>query len=160
MIEKEDYVTPKFGMRINYSGTFDFPEVRDSIKDWFKDKRYILTEKEYIFKEAKYGREVEIEWNGFRKVDEYAKFHVDVIFKIKEMKKVGSKDKGLTDLRVIGYIELDYKEKFDGFFTKFLGHVYNNFIIKEKIQDRYEPKLREETEEIRNIIKEVLELHR
>lgn len=159
MIEKEDYITPKFGTRFLYEGNFDLDKLLAAIKSWYREHRYILTEKTYEIKDTKTGKEAEIEWNGFRKFDEYARFHIDIKLFGYEIKKAGKLDTGRIELRFIAYILLDYKDSFKGKSGKFLRSVYHSHVIKDKIYGKYEGKLSADLVEIRNIVKEHLDFY-
>lgn len=160
MIEKEHYLTPPHGLKIGYKGVFDFKDLVSNIKKWYRNRKFILTEKTYEIKEYKYGKEGELEWNGERKLDDYARLRVNITVKIWEMKKVEKLDYAELDIRFIGFVELDYKNKFDNKKGKFLRKIYHNYLIKEKIEDKYEMQIINEVREIHDNVKDMLELNK
>ncbi len=158
MIKKEDYVTSPYGLRIKYSGDFEFAKLCTAIKSLIRKKRFILTEKEYTIKDKPLGKEAEIAWNGERKADTYARYKIIVELFISEMNPAGKMENGHLDIRIKAFIELDYKNKFDSKSGKFMMDIYNNYLIKDKIK-KHEVKLDNEVHELHSTIKELLNLY-
>jgi len=157
MIEKEDYVTPKPGVLIKSRGKFDLDKLYKKGKSWFDFRKYDFGEKNHVEKVKPEGNEISIKWLAERKVNDYIKFHFVTEFFVLYVKKVGSECTGNLKINVAAYLELDYRDKWSkSLIGSFLFYVYNNFIIKRRIEDVYETKLYNEFLEYSGILKETL----
>lgn len=160
MIEKQQYLTPKPGTLIRYNGSFNLDKWYSEAKKWYKELNYIFNEKYYKESIKPEGNEIEIQFFGERKIDEYARFHINVVVWMTNIKKI---DKGMYmgnfKANLISYFELDYKNKLQtNPLKKFLFFVYNNFVIRNKIKDSYEDRLYDETLLLENLMKKNLGL--
>ena len=155
MIGKEDYVTPKPGILTTYNGSFDLDNLYKEIKKWFKNNNYKLYEKEYKEKRRAHGDELIIDILSERKIDDYIKFHINVKFLMIHLKKLSKESYiGNVHCNLKGYIEFDYNKKWQiNKLKEFLMFIYNNFIIKGKIQNVYEDKLYDEVLKVEDLIK-------
>lgn len=139
---QQDYVTPKQGMVLKYKGVFDFKNLYNASKKWFKDKNYIFSEKEYKEKPRVMGSEFRIIFQGERDIDDYVKFVVSSVMFFLNIKKANGKYNGDVNINVVAYLVLDRKNKWQSnSFKSFLFFFYNNFILKNKIVNVYEDKL-------------------
>lgn len=155
MIGREDYVTPKPGIVIKYNGTFNLDKLYKEAKNWFDDFNYRFTEKEYKEKQKAHGNEISMEFLSERNLDGYTKFRININFLMLSVKKL-SKDTytGNVRINIISYLEFDYKARWQyNPFKKFLFFVYNNLVIKNKIQSVYGPKLYNEVLKFEDLIK-------
>lgn len=151
---QKDYVTPSQGLILKYRGEFDLKKLYSSVKEWFSKKNYDLSEKEYKEKPGDLGKEFNIIFNCERKIDEYSSFNIDLHFFILNAKKTNGKYSGKINIYVSAYVLLDRKDKWQSNSIKtFLFFVYNNFFIKDKIQNVYEDKLYSEILDLISIIK-------
>ncbi len=160
MISGKDLVTPKLGILIKYNGSFNLDKLYKDAKAWFNKYKYDFTEKEYKEKQHPISGELQFEFNGERKVDDYAKFNITIKVLIIGLKKL-DKNTYIGNFRVnlIAHIDLDYSEKWQyNPFKKFLFFIYNNYLIKNKIQNVYEDKLYEEVLDYETLIKTELGL--
>ena len=152
-------VTPgKVGFRIKKIGLIDFSKLYSESKAFFDNYKYIFNEVQHKGKDAEKGKKLDIKWNAFREVDDYAKFEIKVnilIFRINEVK-------GLFSCEIYVYIEgnvvLDYKNKMEiDRFRSFLFNTYNKYIIRRDIEREYIVTLNTEVNELRSIFKALLE---
>jgi len=160
MIGKEEYVTPKPGIIITYNGSFNLDKLYKDTKKWFKSHEYLFTEKEYKEKTQAHGNEIKIDFIAERKIDDYMKFNILANFLILNVKKL-SEDTyiGNLHLNIIGYIDLDYNNKWQNNpIKKFLFFIYNNLIIKNKLENLYDVKLYNEVLDFESLIKKNLEM--
>jgi len=136
--------------KIKYSGFFNFRDLYQFCHDWLvEDFGLDVTEKKYQEKLAGDAKEVEIEWEGYKKVTDYFKFKVSVKYRIIGLKNVeinqgGKKIKtndGSVEIRLAGTLIRDYAGKFEtNAFRKFLRSVYEKWVIPSRI-DQMEGKL-------------------
>jgi len=158
MIKQVYKVLPGAGIRIKKSGFFNFESLYKNMKEWFDDHEYIFHEKEHAEKDLPLGKEVLMKWIAEREIDDYTKFKIEIHFFIERLLKINDKYKGELKITFFAQIEFDYKNKWQkNPFSKFLFFIYNNYIIKSKILTNYEPKLKEDVESIRKILKDYLE---
>jgi len=158
MVDKNDYVTSKSGIVIKYNGSFNIDKLYKDIKAWFDNNNYDFDEKEYKEKRQAHGDEILIEFICERKIDDYIKFNLRIKFLMLNVKKL-SKDHYVGNFRanISAFIEFDYNNEWQfSPLKKFLFFVYNNFIIKNKIENVYEDKLYGEVLNFEKLIKEHL----
>lgn len=161
MIKKEDYVTPKPGLLITHKGKFDLDNLYKEGRSWFKARKYDFNEKDQIEIVKPEGNELRVRWLAERKIDDYVKFHIQTRFFMLELKKTGELYNAKLKINIAAYVELDYRGNWGrNLIGHFLFYVYNNFIIKKKIENVYEVKLYNETSEYINLLKKILEITR
>ncbi|MBI3623645.1 hypothetical protein HY212_06230 [Candidatus Pacearchaeota archaeon] len=134
-----------FSSRIRYSGIFTFKDFYQFCYDW------LVEESELEIKETKYSeklvgesKNIEVEWEGTKKITDYFKFKVKVAFKVEgltkiEMNQEGTKtstNKGKIDIGIKGILIRDYEGKFEkSAFNKFWRDVYEKWVIPSRIED-------------------------
>ena len=157
---QKDSVTPKQGFILKYKGTCDIKKLYKSSKDWFAKNNYKFSEKEFKEKWGPTGTEFKIHLEGERYVDEYLSFNIKIVFFIIDAKKINEKYKANVHVTADAHLLLDRKNKWQGNSIKsFLFFIYNNFIIKNKIENVYEDKLYAELMELINNIKQHIKLY-
>jgi len=153
-------LTPGKGLAIKYIGAFDFDKLYKDMHDWFIANRYEFSEKEHSRKEKDTGYFIEVHWEGERKIDEYAKFVINVDISISEMNKVDQMDYGKMYISFSGALVLDYLNKWSAKpFSNFLLKVYNKYIIKDKINKYYFGKLFGDVTALHDLAKATLGLY-
>ena len=157
MAEKEKVVEEK----IKYDGTLDFKEAYSFLYTLFSDWGYGLVEKEYVEKAKPDSKDLEVKWEGKKKVDDYFKYTVKIEWRILGLKNIevmkdGKKEKaqsGSLEIKFVGILEKDYEDKWSGTpFLKFLRGVYDKFVIKQ-LKNQYEDTLRDEVKDALNQMK-------
>ena len=154
---KETSVHPSNGMVIRYNGEFNFDSLYKSVKSWFGSYRYDYYEKEMTEKNKPQGNSVLIKISAEREVDDYAKFVIEIDFN--EVLRIKKTEKGnLGELRAIirAKFILDYKNNWKNF--PFLLYLYNNVILKKKVNKFYFPKLYDEMMDLNSMVKRNLGL--
>lgn len=150
--------------RIEKKGIYDINHLYNQMRSWFKENNYIYTEKENTTNIRDKGVELKMKMWGERKVTEYFKFEIRVRFLIIEMQKVAVKDKtldrGTVGIFLKANLHFDYHHLWTKTkLSKMLRFIYNNFIIKKKIDDVYSPALKFEAEDLWNVMKDSLEMY-
>ena len=163
MVEKEGI----FSSRINFGGVFNFADFYRFCYDWLSDEaNLIISEDKYAEKLAGDSKNIDIEWNCFRKITDYFKFEVKIIFRIigmtnVEVQKDNAKlkmNKGSIGLSVKGTLARDYQGKFEKTSTrKFMRGIYEKWVIPSRL-DQYEDKLIGDCDEFLNQAKAFLDL--
>jgi hypothetical protein len=164
MIGREDWITPKGGIKLYKEGLFDLKAIYDTIRSWFEENQYNYQEKDNQTKMKPKGVEVDTKFDAFREVDDYARFHFDIRFLMIEADKVKFKNKLLEKAKIEiifkAWMELDYKKRWlKSKFSEFLNHIYNNYMIIRKIRKVYETKLYLDLTNIHDKVKEAAELY-
>lgn len=150
--------------RIERDGIYDLNKLYKNMREWFEENNYIYTEKENTTNIRDKGVEQKLRMIGERKVTDYFKFEIDIKFLIIEMQKVKVKDKTLDKGTLSAFIRVnlhfDYRHIWTkNKFSKLLRFIYNNFIIKKKIDNVYSPALKFEADDIFNVMKESLDMY-
>lgn len=151
MVEKDKVFTGK----VKNVGLFDFKELYRFLYMWLVDEGYLMIEKGYTEKVTQTGKEVEIEWNAFKKISDYFRFYLKVKWLILGMTTVeveedGKKikmNKGSVEMVLTATLEKDYEHRWEGTsFLKFLRGLYDKYIVRGRI-DAYEEKIFTEGDE-------------
>lgn len=150
--------------RIERTGIFDMGHLYKQMREWFAENNYIYTEKENTTKVKDKGIEIKLKMAGERRVTDYFKFEIDVRFLVIEVQKVKMKDKeldkGILSAFIKANLHFDYRHIWTkNKFAKLLRFIYNNFIIKRKIDDVYSPALKFEAEDLSNVMKDALDMY-
>ena len=156
-----------FSSSMKYKGPFDFKDFYKFCYDWLvEETELLLAESKYNEKIVGEGKDIDIEWNGYRKLTDYFKFDVKVKFKIIQLKKVeinqnGKKiqiDHGEIRTTIKGTLTRDWKGKFEtSAFRKFIRSIYEKYIIESRI-DQFEEKIIVDSDEFLNQAKAYLDL--
>lgn len=153
---------------IKYRGIFDCEGLFRKIYDWLLHQDYEVYEKKYKHKVPDpRGAEDEITLSGWRRVNGYVKFKLDVDFHLWDMKYVDVIRNGIKKKLVQARIkillhptvELDYSNRFSG--NKFLVGLqdfYNKYIIRGDIQNVWEDELWYRTLKLHRVIKDFLDM--
>lgn len=160
IIGQRDYVTSPSGLVITHDGLFDMDGFYEKVKAWYFRRKYDYTEKEIQMKHKAQGIEFVFTFLGDREIDEYMKFHIDFrVFSIRT-RKVKEGYVGWIKINIMAYVELDWKNQWQKTpWKRFLFRVYNNFIIKDRIQRTWEGKLYGELLEVIGIAKSCLKAY-
>ncbi len=159
------YTLKIFYQKLWVDGVFDLNNVIKEVRDWFAENNYLQPkETENTTKVRGQGIETILKFKAEREVTEYIKFLIMIDGRTIETEKVKmdgkTLDKGKAEFKVETWIELDYKNKWK---KRALGrifmYIYNNFIIKDKLDGVYDAKLYNEGFDLFNTIKRVLNLY-
>lgn len=163
MAEKEQV----FSSKIKYDGVFNFGDFYKFCYDWLVDETGLnMSEAKYVEKISGDSKNLDIEWEGFRKLTDYFKFEVKIAFKIIRLEKTeitqgGVKiktNKGNVELKAKGTLVRDYAGKFETSGTnKFLRSIYEKWVIPSRV-DEYEMYVISKCDEFLNEAKAWLDL--
>ena len=143
---------------------FDFSKLYKDMKYWFDQKLYTFHELRNEQIESARGTALEIEWVGEREINNYFKFKITILMLGNNIDKLQTEEgdivhQGNLKIFIEGALIMDHKDKFkDGKFIEFLSKIYNDVIMMKK-RKNYEIRLSEEIEELKNLIKENLQLY-
>lgn len=136
--------------KVAHNGVFDFGGLYSFLYEWLTEENgYGVVEKKYSEKLKGDSKDIDIEWEGYRKVNDYFRLKIKVVWRIIGLKNVeveenGRKKKmnqGGVEVKMSGFLEKDYENKWDeNPMTKFFRGIYDKFIIKNRIE-QYEDKI-------------------
>ena len=156
-----------FSSKIKYDGIVSFKDFYRFCYDWLiEETELLVAEKHYKEKLKGDAKDIEIEWVGERKVTDYFKFQVKVVFRILGLKEVeithgGAKIKtnqGSVEVKITGNLIRDYDGKFETTsHKKFLRSIYEKWVIPSRIE-QFEDKLISDCDEFLSQGKAYLDL--
>ncbi len=156
-----------FSSNISSKGIFSFQDSYKFCYDWLTEETGVdVLESKYAETLKGNVKDIDIEWEGTKKVTDYFKFEIKVVFKIIDLAEVeveqgGAKiktNKGKIKITVAGTLIRDYDGKFEkDAFRKFLRSIYEKWVIKSRI-DQFEDKLFEDCDEFLSQTKAYLTL--
>lgn len=163
MAEKEQV----FSSKMKYKGVFNYKDFYKFCYDWLTEETELdIAETKYSEKISGNTKEVDIEWKGTNKINDYFRFDVKVTFKILGLEEVevmqdGEKrktNKGQPGISVKGTLVRDYKGKYETNATKrFMRAIYEKWIIPSRIE-QLEDKLISDCDEFLSQVKAYLDL--
>ena len=156
-----------FSSKIKYTGIFSFKDFYLFCYNWLTDETdLVISEDKYSEKISGDSKNIDIEWDGERKVTDYFKFNIKVAFKVialteVEIQQNGSKiktNKGKVEISTKGILVRDYEGKFEtNAWQKFLRAIYEKWVIPSRIIE-FENKIAEDCDEFLNQAKAYLDL--
>lgn len=141
-----------FSSKIKYNGVFNFGEFYKFCFEWLRDETGLgdsLVEEKYAEKLSGDSKNIDVEWKGSRKMTDYFKMEVKVVFRIigltsVEISQGNAKiktNKGSVEVSIKGNLIKDYESKFEkNWLQKFLRGVYEKTIIPSRV-DEYQGKV-------------------
>ena len=134
--------------KIKQKGIFNYSDFYNFAYDWLREEDYDVMEKGYGEKVIGDSKDIIIRWEAERKISDYFKFQIKMMWNIWGMKKIKVKKEGKEISMDTGLIELkfevilikDYEDRWENHpFWKFLRGIYERYIIKTRIEE-YEDK--------------------
>jgi hypothetical protein len=162
-MSEKDKITEE---KIKHAGIFDFKETYNFVYNWLIHNEYFVEEKAYVEKIKPDGKEIEIEWQAFRKISDYFRFILKFRWFIvglndAEIVRDGVKiksNKGVFEVKIDAILEKDYESNWDATaFSKFMRGLYDKYIIRSRTE-QYEDKIAGEMAELVAQIKAFLAL--
>ena len=139
-----------FSSKIKYDGLMDFKEFYKFCYQWLTEEAGLdVAENKYAENISGDSKNIKVEWGGSRKVTDYFKFQVGVVFEVLNLTSVeitqeGKKikmNKGSVEVSIKGTLVKDYDGKFEQTSTqKFMRSIYEKWVIYSRIKE-YEGKL-------------------
>lgn len=119
---KDMHSAPLPVMFVMYKGLYDFDKLYKAIEDWFNAYMYEYHEDVFKNKEDNIGDELEIKLYGDKKIDEYAKYRIDVHILNSDAEYVEKEINGKIKMLIRGRIriqikplcEFDYQKQYEG----------------------------------------------
>jgi hypothetical protein len=163
-----DFRDVRYIPSIKYSGIFHFDGLMKTVRNWIVNQGYEFHEKGLKHKiPSPKGAEQEFEWWGWRKVNSYIKFHVDVWLKFNHLHDVevvrdGKKEKlqsSTFQIEISGRCELDWSNRFGGSrFLQALADFYDKYITNKDVDTVYTDQLYYRLYKLQQVIKQYLNM--
>ena len=163
MVEKDKL----FSSKIKYNGVFNFGEFYKFCFEWLRDETGLdMVEEKYAEKLSGDSKNVDVEWSGTRKMTDYFKMEVKIVFRIIGLTSIelsnGNQkiktNKGSVEVSVKGNLVKDYQSKFEkSAIQKFLRGVYEKTVIPSRVNE-YEGKVMGDCDEFLAQAKAYLDL--
>ncbi len=139
-----------FSSKLKHAGVFSFASFYKFCYDWLVEETTLLMqETKYVEKIKGDMKEIDVEWEGFKKLTDYFKFEIKVKFKVLGLKEVeivqdGKKIKtnqGQVEVSVKSTLVRDWQGLYEkNGFQKFLREAYDKWVIPSRI-DQFEGKV-------------------
>ena len=159
-----DYVIKE--IKLVQEGVFDFKEVYNVVKGWFNLHKYDVFEKNYRETQRQDDtKEIKIEFDSEKKIDQYIKYLINVDIKINDHKIVqGPKGKrlvqGTLTIEIEAMLQSDFDAAWEGRpLAKFTRGLYDKFVRGDKYEE-YKKELHDQGYELYNELKAYLNLHK
>ena len=155
--------------RIKFVGIFDLGDFYRLLYDIIKSLGYTnIIETKYTHKTNPAGDKIELEWNCFKKVDDYSQFHLFARALITDLQKVQvkvddvttTKHKGDAELELVCNIVTDYENRWEtNPISKFLKGIYDIYFYKSTF-DTWVTKITSEMHTVENEMKAFFRMER
>lgn len=154
--------------RIILEAIFDLKELYKHAHDWLEWRGYSVAEKKYKEKIKPTGKDIEVDWEATREIDEYSQFMFKVKWRIfaltdVEVQREGGKvtmNKGEVNVFVTASLVTDWQDKWEeSKFLKFLQAFFEKYLYKGTL-DRLKGQVWKEGWDFYNEIKAFLHLYR
>lgn len=151
-------------LKIRQKAQFNIVELYHSISAWFDINKYGMFETEHEEKVDKGKKSIFIKFRGFKEIDDYTKFQIDIALTVKDYEIIeGDKEKlldGNLDTGIKGIITTDYEDRWDKSpFIKFIKGVADKFFSPKK-RDRERKDLKNDCYDLHHKVKAFLNLHK
>lgn len=154
--------------KISYDSVFDLKELYKHLYEWLTWRKYDVSEKKYKEKIKPTGKDMEIQWEANRDIDEYSSFRIEMKAQLigvndVEVAKDGSKvkmQKGEINIQVSAHLFTNRQELWESkAMLSFLQKFYEKFLYKGAI-DRMKAELWKQGWDFYNEAKAFLNLYR
>ena len=153
----------EYSGKVKQKGIFHLKKFYNFAYEQLKYQGYDVHEKQYLVEMETQGRKVEIAWVAKKKVSDYFQFEIKIdwiILRMNDMEVMqeGEKikmQKGEPELKVKGNVIKDYESKWDTPFLEFVRRIYDDYIIRSRV-DEYKDKIIDDSEEFIRKCKEYL----
>jgi hypothetical protein len=152
---------------IKFSGMLNFDGFMKTLRNWIVNQGYEFHETSVKYKvPSPIGAEIEYAWWGWKKVNSYIKFHIDVFFHFWDVHDVevvreGKKQKmqhARLHMEITGRCELDWSNRFAGSkLMQALADFYDNYVIRKDVDTIYTDQLYYRLYKFQRLVKEYLD---
>lgn len=149
---------------LKYAGIFDFKKLYKSIAEWFIDYAFYLEEPTWKYKVPEMGAEQEIEFKGWKKINEYVRYWIDVYIHIYDLTDVAVVKEGakqnLNSGRIVvefrADVETDYSKRMESGTGPFIKEFMDKYLYKKDMDAVWSDQLYYLTYKVHTRVKEIL----
>lgn len=156
-----------FDLHLLYKGVFDYDELYKKVNDWMLFRGYQLHETIYEAKGKEYGKELRVDWEAWRKINEAVKLILKVHYQIWDIQYINVEQNGKSKklmkarmyIRFTRQTEFDFSDSFGktSFKMQLRKFLYLR-VFKEFFDSLWEDKLRFKMYQLQSEVKEVLDM--
>jgi hypothetical protein len=137
-----NYTLRSFNDQIKYAGIVDFDGLYRMMTSWFIERKYDFYETLYKDKPP----ELELEWTASRKVNEFYKYKIEILFHLWDVKEVevikeGVKKKMIECRMMVRFVPtliIDWQDKWKGgWLVDTIWKIYFKNVIYREIELKY-----------------------
>ncbi|NOZ80195.1 MAG: hypothetical protein GXP63_00860 [DPANN group archaeon] len=164
---KLNILSPDEKLLLKYKGIFDLDEMLEMAQEWYHQRGFHFHEHKFKAQDLQQGGEAYFYWTGFRNDTEFLRVWVHLYFHFWDLEQVDVvKDKkkktmmrGRMKVQFQGFIEIDYKNKYEtSKFMETLREFYWKTIYLKRIQV-YGDKIEYELHGFHEKFKQLLSMH-
>jgi len=154
-------------IRIKHKGIFNLDGLFKVMRDWMVGQGYEFHEISVKHKvPSPSGAEQEFKFWGWKRVNEYIKFHIDVFMRIYDIKDVEVIKDGKKEMLSQAAIMIEFSARYDkdwsnrfkkGKFLRWLGRFYETYLMKEEIVTKWEDEIYYRIHKFARVIKDFLD---
>lgn len=148
--------------RIVKKGVFDLNKTVKEMKEFLKDSKYTIGEKQNVSKVLDRGVESTTDFIAERDIDDFYAYKINIDFLVTNLNKTTSNekrmDRGEIEIRMKGILILDHKNKFHGWLGNFMFKLYERYVIKDVINSVHCAKLYVDFMAVFDLLKHNLDL--
>lgn len=149
-----------FKGKLKNQGNFDYKNLYEFLYDTFMEEGYDVHESKYAEKNKGDSKNLDLNWTATKKISSYFSFEIKTNWIILGLKKVKIQKDGKESLVDDATVEItftadlvkDPSNKWEKSFLKTFRRIYDQYIIKNRVED-YEMALYEEVNEIIDHVK-------
>ncbi len=154
--------------KIKFNGLFDLSDFYKTMYDLLTSMRYTIEERKFKEKNDTIGKQIEINWDGLKNVDDYTQFYINIfVFMVGVNKVEVQKDgvavklsKGDVEITFKGILRTDYESRWEQSpVLKFLKGIYDSYLYRSTFNN-WRTQIYEETYSLQNEIKAFFNLNR
>ena len=144
-----------FKGKIKQKGIYDYKAFYEFVYDYLSEEEYDVHESLYHDTAKGDAKDLNIKWSAIKTISDYFQFEITLNWIILQQKKVNLKkdgqeismDSGTLEINFEATLIKDHENKWNSGFLKVLRDIYDEYIIRSRIDD-YEIKIWEEINEI------------
>jgi len=135
---------------LKFVGIFDYDGLYKLITNWFIDYGYLMEEGTWKHKvPTPDGAEQEVDFSGWKKINEYIRYWVSVYFKVMDLKDVNIVQDGVKKtmqtgqftIEFRGQVEKDFPGVVNSKFGEFLQDFWDKYLLKKDMDSVWSDQL-------------------
>ena len=131
---------------VKFVGISDFKGAYEYSYEWLKSEGFNVIEEKYTEKVSGDSKDIEVKWNADKKITDYFKIRLEIVWEIFGMTEVeveidGKRKRmnkfGEINIKIKGILERDWNSRWTSKPThKFFKDIYYKYIVPERIEKK------------------------